>query len=285
MTDSEPAALARLDRRMDALAEDMAALKASHAAATPGALERFRAHAGVVALVISLATGGFTLYDRIVLEPARESAAQAAAVRADLDALSAISLAIQQAFLKDEETGLTTRSALAPRRVALIKRAEKAYERRPQEFLFNDLLMMSDESLQFNQIAAAKRFGEAALGLAEGSVERLSAHMMLAHAYAAYGPDRDAAGARDHLQMAYDGMRADPDAPPLGVLDVLTERLSFELAEHECDLAQAAVDATRAFMDATHAPTDVRARIFHTYTDLSMTQRPPMTCALDLAGL
>lgn len=71
--DTEPAADKRpplsQTERITSLAMRMDALESTIRNKTPSPRERFMARAGVVALCISICTGGFTLYDRLVVRP------------------------------------------------------------------------------------------------------------------------------------------------------------------------------------------------------------------------
>jgi hypothetical protein len=285
MADSDYHSIAALDARIDALSDNLHEIKGQMAQkGAKSALEAFSARAGVLALVISLILGGLTLYEKTVVAPQQQDRAASEGVRARLDELSATSLTIQQAFLKDALSGQTALSTLAPKRFSLIQRAESDFAARPGDFLITDLLLMGNELINVGRPEAARAFAQTALDRSQSAMEGANAKLLMARVLSANSPVRDIAQARAFQSAALDQAVTNVSPVSLGIqMSVLGDMLSLELIERDCPRAQQVIDRAARQLGAMGAPNAMRGQFAGSFRMIA--DNFDVGCAIDFSAL
>jgi tetratricopeptide (TPR) repeat protein len=145
MTENDTA-LARLDERLDQSMERLARVEGLIEAERSRSLQKAMAiYGGYLALVISILTGAYTLYDNLVVRPEREQALKEAAVRGKISELSSLIARALRAMAENPMNGGAEAAALAPQRLQLIEEIEAGARDMPYLLRFPDYLLLSNE--------------------------------------------------------------------------------------------------------------------------------------------
>jgi len=151
MFDDEKQFLFRLDERVDAIGERIAALEGRlDKKEAKGFKQHLSEYGGIMALVLSILIGAFTVYDKVVVQPQIDMAAKLDTFRENLDALVQLSARISSLdWSKNSTSAQAQAQSLTPQKIALIEKIERFGELYPEELKFADRLMLANENELF----------------------------------------------------------------------------------------------------------------------------------------
>ena len=155
----------RLDTRLDNLSERVAWIEGKQAAAQLLSPRKLIAdYGGIVALCLSILTGGFTLYDKFVLDPSRARLQAGIELRKDMNQLANITASIAGLNWSNVQAATAQANSWTPQRLALLDKITLSDKTTPGILKFADRLAISNEYEAFgrldealNQIAIAHK--------------------------------------------------------------------------------------------------------------------------------
>jgi len=151
MSDDEKQFLFRLDERVDAIAERIATLEGKlDKKKDKGLKQHLSEYGGIVALILSILIGVFTVYDKIIVQPQIDLAAKSDTFRKNLDTLVQLSAHISSLDWSNNPVAARSQvQSLTPQKIALIEKIELFGELHPDTLKFADRLMLANENELF----------------------------------------------------------------------------------------------------------------------------------------
>lgn len=226
--------IAELDNRLDSFAERMAAVEAVTIIEKKGVIKRASEVGGLIALVLSLALGGFTLREELVVKPQEAERQHGEALRNAISELSKIQSELNSIDWNDP-AAQNKLGSYAPRRVALLEKIRKHYKTEEDSLTFADHLLVALELMQFSKIDDARVHISAADSFASDHFQRA-----IVDVYEA----RVAGYQQDFSKMSESFSKATEEYLSLGVqqsgLDLFStyiEWIGYEMAFVSCESA------------------------------------------------
>lgn len=182
MSDDEKQFIFRLDERVDAIGERIAALEGKlDKEKAKGLRQHLSEYGGILALVLSIVIGVFTIYDKVVIQPQREVAAELDTFRKDLDTLVQLSAQIFSLdWTGNPNAAQLQAQSLSPQRIALVEKIERFGEEHPDKLKFADRLMLANENELFMWYEKAITHANKALGISADPLQRANAYWAMA---------------------------------------------------------------------------------------------------------
>jgi tetratricopeptide (TPR) repeat protein len=182
MSDDEERLLFRLDERVDAIGERVATLEGKfEKEKVKGLKQRLSEYGGILALVLSIVIGAFTVYDKIIIQPQKARATESDDFRKDLDTLVQLSAQISSLDWRSNPIAAQAQAqSLTPQKIALIEKIERFGEMRPDELKYADRLMLANENELFMWYEKALMHAKKALELAVDSFQTANAYWAIA---------------------------------------------------------------------------------------------------------
>lgn len=163
-------------------------------------VKRVGAWGGLIALVVAVSTGSFSLYDNLVLRPRQERAASGGELREIVGRLSEINSRLVEVQLENNLTKLRALSMAAnAEKATILARADRIIDNARSEATFPDYITFSYEHSNFGNSERALLYANAALEVAETEQHRGEALRYIARGLFAPGPSQDVDAARGYF--------------------------------------------------------------------------------------
>lgn len=279
MSEIENDVLYKLDSRVDNLAERTARIEGEISAAKHISVGKLILdYGGVVALIISILTGGFTLYDAFLLRPAKERHEAAVDLRNDLNQLANINNSIVSLDWSNPSIASARAQTWTPQKLALLEKIKIASKVMPADLKFADRLTIAQEYENFSRFQEALNEADLAFKVREDSIQEANALWTQARLN---GKINKLTTMRELFLNALDVFKATGMKSFAGVvMQVYTQWISLELINGNCGSAKEA----HAKMVKDLASPDVwQATRIETIKQFNiMLAQSPKTCDLTL---
>jgi hypothetical protein len=247
MSDSEQKFLFRLDERVDAIAERIATLEGKLKENKSGGLKHHLSeYGGIVALVLSIVIGAFTVYDKLVIQPGKDEVAKSDAFRSDLDTLVQLTARISSLdWVGNPAVAQAQMQSLAPQRMALIEKIEQFGAANPGSLRFADRLMLANENEFFIRHETALMHARKALEISADPLQAANAYWAIARMN---GRLNKLAEMRTSYEKAIDQfMKVGLNTSAVSIMQLYTQWVASELVQGEtCAPAKKVFNAMQA---------------------------------------
>lgn len=200
-------------------------------------VKRLGAWGGLIALVLSVSTGAFSLYDNFVLKPRQERAATGGELRKIVGRLSEINSRLTEVQLERDLTKLRALSMAAnAEKATILARADWIIDNVRSEASFPDFIALSFEHSNFGNSERSLLYANAALEVAETEQFRGEALRYKARALFAPGPVQDIQAARGYFEDSIATFKKSGVVGHPGlVLNTYVDWVLFEAVLKGCD--------------------------------------------------
>ncbi|MHB1399025.1 MAG: hypothetical protein ACYDAI_13980 [Trichloromonadaceae bacterium] len=156
MPENENETIYRIDARVDEIGERVSKIEGRLDNKAPkGFMKTLSEYGGLVALVFSIIIGGFTLYDKSVLQPRKDALQKEANFRDDIKELSNIVAQISKLDWSNPAVAHFQLSTWTPQRLALLEKIKKSEKGMPGVLKFADRMLLANEYEALNFINEA----------------------------------------------------------------------------------------------------------------------------------
>ena len=237
-----------MDTRVDAIGERIARLEGVvEQSQQKSAFEKFGTWGGVIALLVSICTGGFTIYDKIVTEPIQEKAAKLREIRSNIDEIGKIQTTINRSMAENPIQGGAVAAGLTPQMRHLAQITHADFADFPEVFTFSDHMMMGNLLLSFGYAGDATHHADASGQLAENHIETANYLWLKAKIFSAIGDHQNLPEMRKFFAEAITVSKQKDLQISIGTtLQITLEWIAAELNIGECRYARQAVDILKA---------------------------------------
>jgi hypothetical protein len=280
MSDDEKQFLIRLDERVDAIGERIATVEGKLQDKTKGLKQHLSEYGGILALVLSIVIGTFTVYDKIVVQPKKDEATKSDAFRRDVDTLVQLSARISSLdWVSNPIAAQAQMQSLTPQRIALIEKIEHFGEAHPDKLKFADRLMLVNENEVFTWHEKSLIHAKKALEISVDPVQAANAYWAIARIS---GNLNRLADMRTYYEKAIsEFMAVGLNANAGSVMQLYTHWVYKELIQSEtCASAKKVFDA----MQAVYSKPEVwpATKVATKSAFETMISQSPKTCGLKL---
>jgi hypothetical protein len=279
MPESEQGLWHKMDARIDQMGERIARLEVKVEEKSQRTFQKLISdYGGIVALVLSITIGLFTLYDKLVVGPKAQRLQAETALRNDINELAGIGARIAGLDWTKYDVASAQAQMLTPQRLALLERISNAGKRMPSVVQFADHMLLISEYEYFGRFPEAMDQAERAMEIAHGANERGNAYWARA---------RIDARLSNLERMRSDFRTGVTVFKSLGLRDMAsqimplyTQWIYLELVNGSCDTARAAYQAMAA--DYAHPDVWENTRAYTRDQFAKMLGQAPRTCGLHL---
>jgi len=281
MSDDERQFLFRLDERVDAIGERIATLEGKlEKEKAKGLRQHLSEYGGILALVLSILIGAFTVYDKIVVQPQKDQSAKSDSFRKDLDTLVQLSAQVSSLYWAGNPIAAQAQAqSLTPQKIALIEKIELFGEMHPDELKFADRLMLANENELFLWHEKALIHAKKALGISIDPLQKANAYWAIARLNGKLNkfPDMRTYYEKAISEFETVGLNANAGA----VMQLYTQWVYMELVQNQtCTSAKKVFDAMKAVYSKTEVWPATKAQAQKEFQ--TMMSQSPRTCDLEL---
>ncbi|MFV0275807.1 MAG: hypothetical protein ACK5HY_01295 [Parahaliea sp.] len=165
-----------IDHRLDSVAERVSKVEGTlYKKSEKSLLKKLSEYGGLVALVISISIGIFTLYDKIILSPQKSEYESEKELRSHLSQLTEIMVSISDFNWKNDPVGSADRSQVyTPRRHVLLEDILLKRRNHPGVLKLHDYVLLARELEYFSRLPESLVELNSALELAQNDYEKAS---------------------------------------------------------------------------------------------------------------
>lgn len=281
MSDDVKQFLFRLDERVDAIGERVATLEGIlEKENAKGLKQRLSEYGGILALVLSILIGAFTVYDKIVVLPKKDEAAKSDSFRKDLDTLVQLSAQISSLDWANNPLAAQAQAqSLTPQKTALIEKIERFGEIHPDELRFADRLMLANENEFFMWNEKALIHAKKALEISTDPLQKANAYWAIARLNGKLNklPDMRTYYEKAISEFEMVGLNTSAGA----VMQLYTQWVYIELVQDQtCTSAKKVFDAMKAVYSKTEVWPATKAQAQKEFQ--TMMSQSPTTCDFKL---
>lgn len=281
MYDDEKQFVFRLDERVDAIGERIATLEGKlEKEKAKGVKKRFSEYGGILALILSIVIGAFTVYDKIILQPKKDEAIRLETFRKDINTLVQLSAQISSLDWDRNPTAAQAQAQnLTPQKLALIENIEHYGEMHPDKFKFADRLMLANENELFSWHEKALIHANKALKISADSLQTANAYWAIARINGKLNKLPDM---RTHYEKAINefetvGLNSNAGA----VMQLYTQWIYIELVQNEsCAPARKVFDSMKAVYSKPEVWPATKVTTQREFQ--KMISQAPKTCGMEL---
>lgn len=281
MSDDQKQFLFRLDERVDAIGERLATLEGKMEKEKAKSLKkRLSEYGGILALILSIVIGAFTVYDKIILQPKKEEVIELESFRKDINTLVQLSAQISSLNWEGNPAAAQAQAQnLTPQKVALIENIERYGEMHPDKYKFADRLMLVNENEQFSWHEKAIIHAKKALEISNDSLQTANAYWAIARINGRLNklPDMRTYYEKAINEFEKVGLNSNAGA----VMQIYTQWIYLELIQNEsCDSARKVFDAMKAVYSKSEVWPATKVTTQKEFQ--KMISNAPKTCDLEL---
>ena len=247
MSNDEKQFLFRLDERVDAIGERLATLEGKiEKEKAKGLKKSLSEYGGILALIVSVVIGVFTVYDKIIIQPIKEEAIELESFRKDINTLAQLSAQISSLNWAGNPAAAQAQAQnLTPQKIALIENIERYGEMYPDKFKFADRLMLVNENELFSWHKKAIIHAKKALEISGDSLQKANAYWAIARINGRLNKLPDM---RTYYEKAINEFeKVGLNSNAVAVMQIYTQWVYIELIQNEsCDPARKVFDAMKA---------------------------------------
>lgn len=281
MSDDEKQFLFRLDERVDAFGERLATLEGKlEKEKAKGMRKRLSEYGGVLALILSIVIGAFTVYDKVIRQPEEDEVVAFESFREDIGDLGKLTAQIASLDWKGNyEAAQAQAGSLTPLKVELIEKIEHYGEMHPDKLKFADRMMLANENVLFMWHEKAIVHAKKALEISADSQQAANAYWAIA---------RMSGNLNKLPEMRFNFEKARNEFEVMGLkssgfqmLQMFSQWVYYELIQNQsCDPAKDVFDAMKVLYSNPAVWPATKAATRNGFQN--MLSGVPKTCDLEL---
>ncbi len=201
--------------------------------------EKLGTRGGIIALVISIFTGSFAIYEKFVVDPQKAAHQQRLQVRTTLDEITQIQAAIAKTTAENPAAGNSIADSFSSKMRSLISRSHRNYLKFEDAFEFADHLMLGNLLFNFGHVDKAFIHAEASAELAGDHIQEANSFWFKANLFSAIGDNQDLSQMRKMFESAIDVSKQKNLQTSIGTtFDIYLDWLRAELNVGDCVIAK-----------------------------------------------
>lgn len=279
MSETEQQFLYRIDVRVDEIGERVSKIEGRMDDKSPkGFRKTLSEYGGLIALILSITIGDFTLYDNFLLQPSKERIQAKVNFRNDINELASINARIAGLDWDKTQAAIAQAQVWTPQRMVLLDKLKISDKAMPDVLKFGDRLLLVNEYEFFGRMQEALEQVELAHQSSTDAIQRANAYWAKARLN---GKLNKLAAMREIYMSTLNEFKSLGLKNVAGsVMQVYMQWVASELVNGTCDTAY---DAYSRMVDDFNLP-DVWPS---TKKDIGkqfamMLSQSPRTCDLDL---
>ena len=237
MTDNHTEFLHRIDSRVDEIAERVSEIEGKlYDKSQKSFLKKLSEYGGLMALILSLLIGSFTLYDKLLLQPNKEKKEAIVNFRNDINELLNIHARVAGLDWGNFQAANFQMQAWTPQRMALLEKILLSDKTMPEVLKYADRIALANEHEFFGHIKEAMEQARLAKQLSVDAIQRANANWVEARLS---GKLNELNKMRDFfIQTLNEFKTVGLKNVAINVMTVYLQWISLELANGTCSSAQ-----------------------------------------------
>ena len=278
MPETENQIIYRIDARVDEIGERVSKIEGRLDNKPPKGLRKsIPEYGGLIALILSIIIGGFTLYDKLLLQPEKDATQKETDFRSDIKELSNIVAQVSGLDWSNPTAAQFQASTWTPQRLALLEKIKKSNEAMPSVLKFADRLFLANEYEFFNLTHEALEQADLAHQSATDATQTANAYWAKARLN---GKLNNLVEMREFFMLAIDEFKSvGLKITAIPVMQVYIHLISLELISGTCETAEEAYSRMVVDFNLPEVWPSTKKQISKQFADMLL--KSPRTCNLE----